>query len=215
MPASPSTWGWRVRADLRLPGQDVGHWVKGAPGWFAGGMFVRDEVQMQVSFEAARARLANLGNGDGLLTVSRDAYAEHGTAQVRVGPAGAAPVASRLVAVRYRNLVTRGDTAVLALRWEATGPGSALFPALDADITLAPAPDHSTLLSLDGAYRPPLGAIGAVVDRAVLNRVARATIRTFIRQIAAAITDPASAIAPERLVMGYSPTCLPADPQAT
>lgn len=179
-------------------------------------MFVRDEVKVQVGFDTARVRFANLVNGDGgLLTASRNAYAEHGTALVRVGPVGASPGASRLVAVHYRNLVTHGDTAVLTLRWEATGPGSALFPVLDADITLAPAPDNSTLLILDGAYRPPFGALGAAVDRAVLNRIARATIRTFIAQIAAVITDPAGATAPERLVMGDSPTWLPADPQAT
>jgi hypothetical protein len=46
------------------------------------------------------------------------------------------------------------------LRWEATGPGGRLFPALDADITLTPAGEHATLLGLAGCYRPPLGSWG-------------------------------------------------------
>ena len=176
-------------------------------------MFVQEAVPVQVSFDVARVRLANLLNGDGLLTASRSAYAEHGTALVRVGPAGAPQGASRLVTVRYRNLVTRGDTAVLTLRWEAAGPGSALFPVLDADITLAPAADESVLLRLTGAYRPPLGALGAAADRAILHRIAQATIRTFLHQLAVALADPVSAAAQDQASAAPAPAQLPADPQ--
>ena len=43
---------------------------------------------------------------------------------------------SRLVKVQFRHLVTHEDSAVWALRWEVTGKTGALFPVLDADITL-------------------------------------------------------------------------------
>ena len=45
----------------------------------------------------------------------------------RVGPLGAAPGMSKLVEVHFLKVVTRGESAVLALRWEATGPGGRPF----------------------------------------------------------------------------------------
>jgi hypothetical protein len=91
------------------------------------------------------------------------------------------PGMSKLVEV---HLATRGEAAVLALRWEATGPGGRLFPALDADIWLTPAGEHSTRLSLAGVYRPPLAAVGPGLDRAVLHRVADATVRSLLARMA-------------------------------
>jgi hypothetical protein len=35
---------------------------------------------------------------------------------------------SKLVEVHFLKVVTRGESAVLALRWEATGPGDRPFP---------------------------------------------------------------------------------------
>jgi hypothetical protein len=89
--------------------------------------------------------------------------------------------------VHFRDLVMRDDSAVLMLRWEATGLGGRLFPALDADITLTPAGEHATLLRLAGCYRPPLGSLGAGLDRAILHRAAAATIRAFMSRVADSI----------------------------
>ena len=91
---------------------------------------------------------------------------------------------SKLVEVHFLEVVTRGESAVLALRWEATGPGGRLFPALDADICLTPAGEHSTRLSLAGVYRPPLAAVGAGLDKAVFHRVADATVRSLLARVA-------------------------------
>ena len=90
----------------------------------------------------------------------------------RVGPRGSAPGMSRLVQVHFRDLMIREGLAALTLRWETAGPGGGLFPALDADITLTPAGDPASLLKLAGAYRPPLRALGAGLDRAIMHRVA-------------------------------------------
>ena len=86
--------------------------------------------------------------------------------------------------------MARGLSAVLALRWEATGPGSRLFPALDADIWLTPAGEHSTRLSLAGVYRPPLSVLGAGLDRAVFYRMADATVRSLLARVADALIRP-------------------------
>ena len=97
--------------------------------------------------------------------------------QTRVGLSGV----SKLVRVQARELSWTDTSAGLALRWEATGPGGGLFPVLDADLKLAPAGDQGTLLTMAGVYRPPLGSLGVALDRAILRRVAGATIRSFPR----------------------------------
>ena len=135
-------------------------------------MFVSAEAPLDVSFPAAAARFANLARSGLLTRASEGAYGDGLTGLVRVGPLGAVPGMSKLVEVHFLDVVTRGESAVLALRWEATGPGGRLFPALDADIWLTPAGEHSARLSLAGVYRPPLAALGAGLDRAVFHRVA-------------------------------------------
>ncbi len=156
-------------------------------------MFVGDEVLLDVSFDAARARLADLAHGGSLVSASREAYGAGIAGLSRVGPPDSAPGVSRLVAVRIRELVTRDESAVLALRWDATGPDGGVFPALDADITLTPAGDRSTLLTLAAAYRPPSGALGAGPDRVVLHRAAAAAIQTLVSWVAYAVAHPGGA----------------------
>ena len=148
---------------------------------------------LDVSFNAAQARLANLTREGTLLDASQDAYGLGIIGVVRIDPLGSAPGMSRLVEVHFRDLVIHENSAVLTLRWEAIGPGGGLFPALDADITLSPAGEDATLLTLAGAYRPPLGALGARLDQAILQRVAAATIRAFLDRVVDAIAHPASA----------------------
>jgi hypothetical protein len=97
---------------------------------------------------------------------------------------------SKLVEVHFREEVTRGESAVLTLRWQATRPGGRLFPALDADMSPTPAGQHSTRLSLAGAYRPPLAALGAGPDRAVVHEVADVTVRTLLACVADVLTRP-------------------------
>lgn len=148
------------------------------------GMFVGDEVMLDISFPSARARLEGLTRGGLLRSASDDAYGKEITGLMRVGPAGL----SRLVRVQFRDLQERANTAGFALRWEVTGPGGGLFPVLDADVELIQAGPQSTWLTIAGVYRPPLGALGEALDRAILHRVATATIRGFLSHIAADIT---------------------------
>jgi hypothetical protein len=152
-------------------------------------MFIRAEVRVGLGFTEAQAGLASLVR-DGLLRrASDDAYRDLGNGLARVGPLGAAPGISKLVVVRFSDMAVHQDFAVVAMRWEATGPGGALFPALDADIKLTPAGDDVAILAVSGVYRPPLGGLGAGLDRMVLRRVAQATVRTFTNRIGAAITE--------------------------
>lgn len=99
-------------------------------------MFIADKLVFDVGFPAAQARLANLARPGGLSSASKAAHADELSAVIRVSPFDDAAGASKLVRVRYRNPVCRGDVMTLARRWEATGVTGALFPVLDADITL-------------------------------------------------------------------------------
>lgn len=153
-------------------------------------MFVRADFILNVPFQVTKLRLANLARGGLLTEVSADAYDAGLVGLMKVGPLGDVPGASKLVRVHTRELVVRGDSAVLTLRWDATGPGGGLFPALDADISLTPSGADTSQLTLHGAYRPPLAAFGAGLDRAVLHRVARATARSLLNRIAETISQP-------------------------
>lgn len=150
-------------------------------------MFVGHETQLAVGYDTARERLATLIATGSLATVSEDVYGEGMTALLRVGPGRPGLGVSRLVRVRFRELISRGHSAVLTFRWEAVGPGGGLFPALDADLTLSPLPGERCLLRVDGVYRPPLGSVGAAIDRVFLNRIAAATIREFVLRVAAGV----------------------------
>jgi hypothetical protein len=144
-------------------------------------VFVGDEVRVDVGFAVARYRLVRLGQSGALLGTSEDAY---GPGLACAGIAGV----SKLVRVQVRELTWTDRSAGLALRWEASGAGGGLFPVLDADITLAPAGKQGTVLMMAGAYRPPFGPRGETLDRAVLHRVAVATVRSFLARVAAQIS---------------------------
>ena len=132
-------------------------------------VFVGGERQLNVGVDCARARLAGLAHGGSLTAAAADAYGEGLTGLVRVASLGSVRGVSRLVEVQFRDPVIHGDCAVLTLRWKAIGPGGRLFPALDADITLTPAGKQATWLRLAGAYRPPLGWLGAGMDGVILH----------------------------------------------
>lgn len=149
-------------------------------------MFVGDQMCLDIGYAVARERLLRLGESGALFGASDEAY---GTARVGV------PGVSKLIRVQARELAWTDTSAGLALRWEATGPGSGLFPVLDADLTLSPAagPGSGSVLELAGVYRPPLGLVGQALDRAVLHRVAVTTVRRFLSQVAAQLADEAVA----------------------
>lgn len=43
------------------------------------------------------------------------------------------------------------------------------------------------MIGINGVYRPPGGSLGAALDKIVLHRIAEATIRALLMQIAGAI----------------------------
>ncbi len=149
---------------------------------------------MDLSFATARARLAAMTHDGSLARASERAYADGLTEVIGSGPVGEAPGRASLAGVRWRELVTRDGSAVLALRWEATGPGGGVFPALDANITLTPAGEHATWLSLAGAYRPPPRDSQSAEDGdGTLRRAATSTARSLLARITSILAQPETA----------------------
>ena len=76
------------------------------------------------------------------------------------------------------DVVGRIPLARLPLRWRPPDE-SPLFPVIEADLEIQPMPSQLTLVSFLGIYEPPLGILGAAVDRLVLYRVAEAAFHRF------------------------------------
>jgi hypothetical protein len=154
------------------------------------GMFITQKLTVDAGFDVARAQLARFVDGGGLTVMSQEAYAGALTGVIRVGPFGEMPGVSKLVQVRFIGPVERGGTTTVWLRWEATGAAGGLFPALEADLILAAKGHGETQVTLNGYYRPPFGRLGAGLDRAVMHRVASATIRALLHSVAGALASP-------------------------
>ena len=89
----------------------------------------------------------------------------------------------RTVVVKLGGPVHSGSKTVFPLRWAASGPGG-LFPELDADLEVASLRPGRTQLAMSARYVPPFGTVGRVIDRAVLSRVAEATLKDFLDRVA-------------------------------
>ena len=153
-------------------------------------MLVTQELIVDTEFDAARAGLRRIVDGGGLEGVSRDAYEGALARLIRVGPFGDVPGVSKLVQVRLLGPVKRDATRTIWLRWEATGLAGGLFPALDADLSIAAEGQDKTRITLKGSYRPPFGRLGVGVDRVLMHRVASATMSALLRSVADALAEP-------------------------
>ncbi|MGZ8580919.1 MAG: hypothetical protein ACXWW9_06510 [Actinomycetota bacterium] len=89
---------------------------------------------------------------------------------------------ARRVAIEFGEPVRMPSKTVVPIRWSAIG-ASGLFPALDADLEIAPLGPHRSQLAMSARYVPPLGAVGRAIDRAVLFRVAEATLKDFLDRV--------------------------------
>ncbi len=101
----------------------------------------------------------------------------------------------RRVALDFGTPIRTPSKTVQPIRWSAAG-ASGLFPSLEADLEIAPIGPR-TQLAMSARYDPPLGALGRAVDRAVLFRVAEATLKDFLDRVAGAVMlaeDPTSAL---------------------
>jgi hypothetical protein len=76
----------------------------------------------------------------------------------------------------------RPETTMLPIAWKAKH-GVGPVPQLDADIEIATLGPTRTQLSMSARYRPPLGMIGRALDKALMHRVAEATVKDFLDRV--------------------------------
>ncbi len=113
------------------------------------------------------------------------AYRDGEQLRAKVGPTGSL---AREVNMDIGVAEIHSSGLVYPLRWTANG-STFLFPELNADLILSNEGPHRTALTLKGTYQPPLGPLGRLVDRAVLGRVAEATVRDWMDRLATALSD--------------------------
>jgi hypothetical protein len=72
----------------------------------------------------------------------------------------------------------------LRLRWKAAR-AAAIFPSMEAELSVYPLSRSETQLDLHGVYRPPFGVVGDAIDALVGHRVALASVHRFLADVAA------------------------------
>jgi len=152
-------------------------------------MFIGTEIRLDTCFDTARDKLAELARGGLFGRVSGGAYDQWQAGLVRGGTHGTMLGMYRIARVRVADVVTCGNSALWAMRWEVAGRGGTLVPALDADIKLIPAGPDVTVLAVSAVCRPPLAERTAGLDPAVTRQAGQAAIQVFANRIASCIAS--------------------------
>lgn len=150
------------------------------------GVFIEDYIDVPADFPSVEARL--LGEStDWLGRCAERGEVAGADVVVRIGPGGILAPSRRRVRVHTGPWRSRGDAVVLPIEWESVRLRS-LFPRLEGDLEVAPLGDDRCRLTLCGQYSPPLGQVGAALDRRVLHWVAGSTVRSFLDGLADALS---------------------------
>lgn len=105
----------------------------------------------------------------------------HPTAELEVEEAGRR--IGRRVRVELGSVQRFAYGVTLQVGWEAE-QRAALYPRLEGHLRIEQPPGSACQLRFDGRYRPPGGRLGAAADRAVLHRLAEASVRSFVVRVA-------------------------------
>lgn len=81
--------------------------------------------------------------------------------------------------------------SVLPMTWRAASQQS-LFPRFDADLEVAEMGSYLTQFAISARYKPPLGAVGKAIDRALMHRVVEVMIKDFLDRAGEKILSLAS-----------------------
>lgn len=145
-------------------------------------------VELPVHIDRLETRLL-ASPASWLPAIADDAHA-HGQRLLTEVGFGEGPRVAKRVLLEVGRPVRLPSKLVLPLHWRAVG-GEKLFPVLDADLEVARLTPGTTQLSVSARYTPPLGALGSMIDRALLYRIAEATMKDFLDRIATTLLDGA------------------------
>lgn len=128
----------------------------------------------------------SLTDSPGNLTVwARLAYEGGEELRTRIKPGAWMPAKEVELVVGKPRL--RPGAVHVPISWKATGT-EVLFPVLEADLIIEAVGDDMTQITLRGSYKPPLGPLGRILDRALLHRLAEACVKNFMDRIQNALS---------------------------
>lgn len=143
-----------------------------------------------VNHRYAQVRDALQADASGALHRATKRAADHAdsvAAQLRVHVAGMEVVKDIDLAVGPITEKASGDRLApvthIQLEWKAH-ESSRLFPTMHAELLVYPLTATETQLDLSGHYEPPLGLLGNAVDAVVGHRIAEASVRRFLNDLA-------------------------------
>jgi hypothetical protein len=155
-------------------------------------MFVYYFVHVNRPFAEAEPELVAQLNSFGSLADA--AYREGEDLRDKIGLSRDNPVVAKTVQLVAGTPLRGGQQTTIPVAWEATGtPG--LFPKLDADLIVATVGPELCQIAMRGTYSPPLGPLGRALDRAVLHRVAEASVKSFVDRVAKSVAGDGAAAA--------------------
>lgn len=144
-------------------------------------MFIRYFLELPVPFEHVETALLRAPQ-EWIPGLARDAEGRGTRLLTEVGFGTLDRRVKKEVAVELGEAYRIPSKTLLPIEWRATG-AEGLFPSLEADIEVASLGPYLTQLSMSARYRPPMGAIGRALDRALLHRVAEATVKDFLDRV--------------------------------
>jgi hypothetical protein len=143
----------------------------------------------ELPFPLQEAEHALLHSPEGWVPgLARDAQVRGETLLADVGFESGGRRVSRQVEVTLGQPLRFPSRTVLPIAWQPVDHQS-LFPALDADLEVAGLGPSLSQISISARYEPPLGVIGRAIDRALMHRVAEATLKDFVDQVGSALTS--------------------------
>jgi hypothetical protein len=143
-------------------------------------MFVRYFVEIESSRDAVE-RLMTAAPETWLPVLASQADANGQRLLAEVGFGHEFRIA-RTVKLDIRAPIRSPAMTLIPLGWHSVGSAS-LFPEMEADLEIAPLGPRRCQLSINGRYRPPMRSVGRVLDRALLSRVAEATVKDFLDRV--------------------------------
>jgi hypothetical protein len=155
-------------------------------------MFIRYYLDLAVPFETVERALLD-GPATWVPGIARDAQAGGERLLAEVGfDVDATRRLDKEVEIEIGQPYVIPSKTMLPMAWTAVG-AERIFPQMEADIEIAALGADRTQLSISARYRPPLGPVGRALDKALLHRVAEATVKDFLDRVGEGISARVSA----------------------
>jgi hypothetical protein len=148
-------------------------------------VLVECSTEMDMTFEDARRAILRSPE-QWLGTIASAAHGREEQLLADIGFDVAGVRLKRQAVVEVLNFVWSGPRVVLLIRWRSSH-AAGLFPVFEGSLEILQLDRDRSRLSVSGEYQPPGGAAGRVGDRALLHRVAKATVKDFVERASAAL----------------------------